>query len=191
MRRAFSIINLFLLLIFTGIFVAVFLPNFTKGNNVNNNSNKTSKEVKTKMTIKEKKRKEKKLLAELKKIPSSEIYTNRDKYKELYLMFKTNKKYKNKFKYYSNKIKTLESKIGAIPLISPWDGVPYVVKRYIKRIANDPDSIEFEGCTTITYSDTGWNTMCKVRGKNAFGAKILTIYKFTINHNQVINATQL
>lgn len=192
MRKASIIGNSLLLVIFIGVFMAVALPKVVTEDSIkNNNAIKNETIKKTKTTIKEKKEKEKRLLAELKKIPASEIYTNRDKYKELLSMFKTNKKYKNKFTYYSNKVKELESRIGKYPSVSSWDGVPYVVERYIKRIANDPDSIEFEGCTALTYSSAGWNTMCKVRGKNAFGGKILSLYKFTIKNNQVTNAKQL
>jgi hypothetical protein len=64
---------------------------------------------------------------------------------------------------------------GPEPERSAWDGTYDGVERYFKEIANDPDSVDFSGCTGMTLRGPPacWVTVCNVRAKNAFGAKIL------------------
>jgi len=64
---------------------------------------------------------------------------------------------------------------GAEPERSAWDGTYEGVERYFKKIANDPDSVDFAGCTPMVLKGPPkcWVTVCNVRAKNGFGAKIL------------------
>ena len=103
-------------------------------------------------------------------------------------LFPLNEKYNKKVTYYTKKVAELEKKIGKQPVVSPWDGVPYIAERYIKSIAKDPDSVKFDGCSDLRFSNNGWVTSCKVRAKNSFGGYVLNIYTFTISHNRVIDA---
>lgn len=69
---------------------------------------------------------------------------------------------------------------GPAPERSKWDGIYVGLARAYKTIANDPDSIEFVSCTDadLREAPTCWAFSCDVRGKNAFGAKILREVKF-------------
>ena len=63
---------------------------------------------------------------------------------------------------------------GEAPRVSSWDGAPVGLESAIKKIANDPDSIDVSDCTTPVLSkDNCWVSTCNVRGKNGFGALIL------------------
>lgn len=81
---------------------------------------------------------------------------------------------------------SLVAKLGKRPVQSAWDGSYYEVERYLKRTANDPDSIDIEGCTTVVAGTDGWNVRCRFRGTNAFGAKILLSQVFVIKNGQVV-----
>lgn len=72
---------------------------------------------------------------------------------------------------------------GPLPKPSAWDGIPRGLKRYFERRANDPDSVEFVGCTDVAKNDPPrcWMVTCDVRAKNAFGAKILRRFVFRKN----------
>lgn len=134
--------------------------------------------------------KEKKLLAELKILPAIDIYTNRDKYKELFDLMDDKRKYVKKWQHYKMKVKELEAKIGKSPA-GGWDGVPFPIEKYVKNMAKDPDSVDFVGCSNQTYSDAGWHSTCKFRAKNGFGALTLEVWNFTIRHNAVFNARKI
>jgi hypothetical protein len=64
---------------------------------------------------------------------------------------------------------------GEAPKRSGWDGIWIGLERAFKAIANDPDSIEFVNCGNLLRRSrpSCWTTSCAVRGKNAFGVKIL------------------
>ncbi|NUP07963.1 MAG: hypothetical protein HOW73_18105 [Polyangiaceae bacterium] len=71
---------------------------------------------------------------------------------------------------------------GERPNPSAWDGSIYAVTRAVKEYAHDPDSIEVTECAVPKLSaDSCWVTVCKVRGKNAFGATILNVKGFSIS----------
>jgi len=179
----FSVKGFIVLLFLVTMYIVI-----TDNNSNQKVNNTTTKKV---LTEQQKHNKEKIIVKNLKKIPSSEIYTNSNMYRELNELFPLNKKYNKKLAYYENKITELEKRIGKYPQVSSWDGVPYAAERYIKSIAKDPDSVEFDGCNKIRFSDDGWVTSCKVRAKNSFGGYVLNVYKFTINHNRVINAENI
>ncbi len=78
---------------------------------------------------------------------------------------------------------------GEKPVVSGWDGELIGVASVLKESANDPDSIDVKNCTIPALSsDNCWISTCDVRGKNAFGAKILkriTFSKSKIGFQQI------
>lgn len=148
--------------------------------------------------------KTKEILAKLKTVPVSETKENKELYQQLVKINPDNKVYKGKFDRYSHKLteklekeikeqKKLQkkrgiriAKFGKAPSKSAWDGSYYAVERYLKKIANDPDSIEMDGCTKVYHIESGWLVGCDYRGRNAFGGMIRQSNWFTIVHEQVI-----
>lgn len=134
-----------------------------------------------------------KLVNELKAIPASDVYKNRNLYAELLEMNPGNKKFKTKHAHYAGKVEEQEAKsrlrkvaFGEKPKASGWDGSYYEVQNYLKTVAHDPGSIEMDGCTQVYHSDNGWLVGCRYRGKNAFGALIRQAQWFTIQRGQVV-----
>lgn len=58
---------------------------------------------------------------------------------------------------------------------------------YAKRTANDPDSIECVQSTVPQIEGDKWVTTTTLRGKNGFGAKVLTKKKFYLQDNRVVD----
>ncbi|MBK7042985.1 MAG: hypothetical protein IPH50_04370 [Rhodanobacteraceae bacterium] len=80
-----------------------------------------------------------------------------------------------------------ESKLGPKPVQSAWDGSYSEIDRYLKRMAHDPDSIEFVGCSAPLVTDGGWNIRCEYRGKNAFGALVRNDQWFLVRQSKVVS----
>lgn len=61
------------------------------------------------------------------------------------------------------------------------DGGSYIGLRYvIEQTAHDPGSVEVTTCTAAQLTKNQcWRTTCAVRGKNAFGARVLTEMTFS------------
>jgi hypothetical protein len=78
---------------------------------------------------------------------------------------------------------------GEQPTVSGWDGALIGLESALKETANDPDSIDVKNCTQPGLSgDNCWVSTCDVRGKNAFGAKILrrlTFSKSALGYQQL------
>jgi hypothetical protein len=67
------------------------------------------------------------------------------------------------------------STCGERPRLGAWDGEVVGLERAIKQQAHDPDSIDVENCTEPVFTaGECWKFQCDVRGKNAFGAMVLT-----------------
>jgi len=74
---------------------------------------------------------------------------------------------------------------GPEPVLSPFDGEVVGLESALQETAHDPDSIDVENCTTPRLtSDECWTFACNVRGKNAFGALILT--RKTFSHSNAL-----
>ena len=166
------------------------------------------KQVDSQMNEKERETKTIEILAKLKKIPVSQYALNKHLYQQLVNYNPENEKYSAKLKYYSQRLKeqiaekrekdriekakikkeieVREAKFGKPPLQSSWDGSYLPVKQYLKRIANDPDSIKIDGCTQVYFTKSGWLVGCDSRGRNAFGGMIRQSNWFTIVHDRVI-----
>jgi len=150
------------------------------------------------------KEKTQKILLELKGIPDSDLAKNIDLYTQLVSLNPNSQEYQKKYDAYSQKLKKQQEKeqatrdkleaeknvrlamFGKAPEKSKWDGSYLEVKSYLKEVANDPDSIEFDGCTDVYKNDNGWIVGCNYRGRNAFNAKIRQANWFTIVHGKVV-----
>jgi hypothetical protein len=152
----------------------------------------------------EREAKAEKILSKLEIIPESRYAPNRYLYQQLVANNPDNKNYKDKLNYYSAKLEEQREKAriererqekeraarfaahGEPPIQSVWDGSYHEVERYLKRIANDPDSIEIDGCTSVYHTEKGWLVGCDHRGRNAFGGMIQQSNGFTIVHGTVV-----
>ena len=77
-----------------------------------------------------------------------------------------------------------EAKFGKCPSRS-------CVKDYLKSIVNDPDSLKFEDWSDIYFNEKdGWIVLCKYRGKNTFGAYVLNVNWFVIQHGRVVDVKE-
>jgi hypothetical protein len=73
-----------------------------------------------------------------------------------------------------------ERTCGPSPTVDPAHGDVAGLKAFIQRRAHDPDSIEVMNCTKPAWStDSCWIFRCNVRGKNAFGAKVLRTEEYS------------
>ena len=82
------------------------------------------------------------------------------------------------------------AKFGDLPQRDSLFGGYYEVKKYLKSVAHDPDSIKFERCTNVYHTKSGWLVGCEFRGKNAFGAYVRNFNWFTIRYGQVIKVDE-
>lgn len=173
----------------------------SKAKNALDEIKKAEKEAKEKA---QRESKTKELVAKLKTVPGSEFAENKKLYQQLVTLNPGNAAYQQKLDYYSQKLsekienekreqerlrKDREARIakfGEPPTQSAWDGSYYAVERYLKRVANDPDSIDIDGCTKVYHTESGWLVGCDYRGRNAFGGMIRQSNWFTIVHDQVI-----
>jgi len=141
------------------------------------------------------KKKEEKLLAQLKKIPAIEFEKNKNLYHELLLLYPSNMRYKKKFDYYSSKLKekqaqqrhkakrkrlAAERKKKIEMQFSVWDGSHRNLERFIKMTMNDPDSYDH---VKTAYWDMGDYLIVKTtfRGKNAFGGVVVNWVKAKVD----------
>lgn len=136
------------------------------------------------------------ILTRLKKIPASQYKLNRDLYFRLTELVPENKLYIDKYNYYQKKHDEKTKKSAALarlrgerPVRSSWDGSYLEVKNYLKLAANDPDSIEIDGCTGVYTVDEGsaWLVGCNYRGRNGFGGMVRQSNWFKIVQGRVIS----
>jgi len=153
--------------------------------------NKELKEInanaKKELDIIERAKKTKKILAELKTIPSKEYEENQNLYQQLVAINPNIQAYKKKHIYYQSKVseqreKEKRRKELIEPQFSAWDGSHRNLTELIKKAMNDPDS--YEHVETV-YWDKGdyLIVMTKYRGKNAFGGKVLGMIKAKVALN--------
>ena len=136
--------------------------------------------------------KTKKLLSELKDIPTQEYEKNRSLYQQLASMHPDNETYKSKLDFYTAKTKeekenariAAERKKKIEHQFSAWNGAHRGLQRIIKKTMNDPDS--YDHVETV-YWDLGKHLIVKTtfRGKNAFGGVVTNWVKakFDIDGN--------
>lgn len=76
------------------------------------------------------------------------------------------------------------------PMISAWDGELVGAERYLAASAHDPDSIDVEHCTNPVLTRACWVTTCEVRGRNAFGMRVLNRVRFSVGRDNHILASE-
>jgi len=85
-------------------------------------------------------------------------------------------------------LEVYKKQCGPAPRKSPWDNSIPVIKNFVKTLANDPDSIEFIGCSDpLLEKKNCYKTVCAFRGKNIFGGKVLNTKTFWITSEKVLN----
>lgn len=71
--------------------------------------------------------------------------------------------------------------------VSSWDGSCLPVEQHLEKTMNDPDSYEHVETKYVPNDDTTAVVLItKIRGKNAFGAKILTSYVAKVDMNGTV-----
>lgn len=90
---------------------------------------------------------------------------------------------KERIKDKAARARRLLDRCGDAPKLQPWDGGLSAGEAYLEAGAHDPDSIDVEGCTVPVLTSRCWEVICKVRGKNAFGALVLNRYRFFVGRN--------
>jgi len=156
------------------------------------------------VTPEERQRRTEEIRAALREIPASQARRNRDLYAELVELQPEEAALREKLVYYTSKVKEQEererreqerlrkereariARFGEPPRQSAWDGSYLPVKSYLRRMANDPESIRFDGCTSVYHTDNGWLVGCDYRGRNAFGGMVRQSNWFTIVNDTVI-----
>lgn len=93
-------------------------------------------------------------------------------------------------KLIDNEIKKQENEFatqfGNKPYQNPKTLEVPVIKNYILKYSNDPSSIQFIEWKKIEYCpNSGYFITVLIRGKNAFGAKIITTNKFIIANDEI------
>ncbi|MFN3880101.1 MAG: hypothetical protein ACK4L8_01545 [Nitrincola lacisaponensis] len=144
------------------------------------------------------------LLSQLTNTQDFELKENRDLYGQLVRLNPESIEFKERFNHYSLMFNEQVAKkqqeeellrqehemrisfFGNPPVQSSWDGSYNAVNQYLKRVANDPDSIKVESCTKVYHTETGWLVGCDYRGRNAFGGMVRQSNWFTIVNNIVI-----
>ena len=150
------------------------------------------------------------ILVKVKQVPAADAVKNRDLYLKLAELDPDESLYKERLRFYSRRVdeqverahrereqylkerareeKERQSRIarfGEAPVASSWDGSYPAVKRYLRQVANDPDSIKIAGCTKVYHTDKGWLVGCDYRGRNAFGGLVKQSNWFTIVRGKV------
>ncbi|MDH4201533.1 MAG: hypothetical protein OEV87_01395 [Phycisphaerae bacterium] len=81
----------------------------------------------------------------------------------------------------------IEAKFGKRPEQSSWDGSVRIVKDYIRSVAKDPDSLQFDKWSDVYYNENdGYIVYCVYRGKNSFGGYTVSANWFVIQYSQVV-----
>jgi hypothetical protein len=77
------------------------------------------------------------------------------------------------------------ARCGEAPKINAWDGELVGLEAMLKQTAHDPGSIDVEDCTPPELNEKYcWLSVCKVRGRNAFGALVLNHTLFGYAHGE-------
>lgn len=151
------------------------------------------------------------ILSEVRQLPATQVVENRDLYRQLLELDPGEPLYAEKLRFYSGKVEEQAGRLrqeqkrhqeerereeeqrqlraanfGAAPVRSSWDGSYRPVRQYLLQVANDPDSIEIDGCTGVYHTDDGWLVGCDYRGRNAFGGMIRQSNWFTIRDGRVV-----
>lgn len=140
------------------------------------------------------KAREKELLVLAKRTPAKDVKANAAIYKELYSL---NRKeaFKEKYERYTwlsdqeDWERDAEGDLGPEPKFNELWGYYPEVKTYLRNVAHDPSSIDFDGCSPVMkVPRLGYRVRCDYRAKNGYGALVKESRMFTIRHGVVINS---
>lgn len=145
------------------------------------------------------------LVERLRSVPASDAERNANMYRRLTEIRPENGRYASRLEHYEGIVEAEEeaaaaermrearerqqrlAEWGEPPEPSAWDGTYRVVTEYLRRVANDPESIEMDGCTKVySVEGKGWLVGCDYRGANAFGGIIRASNWFIIRHGAVV-----
>jgi hypothetical protein len=77
---------------------------------------------------------------------------------------------------------------GDMPDSNSW-GFRRRAEVFLKETAHDPDSLEVESCIVpVLSADRCWVSKCAVRGKNAFGARVLNVMNIASDRTGIVAA---
>lgn len=80
-----------------------------------------------------------------------------------------------------------EEKFGKCPIKSGSNGSVRVVKEYLRSVAKDPDSLQYDKWSPVYYNESdGWTVFCDYRAKNSFGGYTRDANWFVIRHGRVV-----
>lgn len=142
-------------------------------------------------------KREKDLLSQLRKGKKSDFESAVSSYQELASLFPNNPIYKTSLQRAQGELAVKKARdhdeeqrrlalFGEPPKQRSWDGSYASVESYLRRVLNDPDSLQMNGCTGVFHIDSGWLVGCDYRGKNGFGGLVRQSNWFTIRHEQVV-----
>lgn len=80
---------------------------------------------------------------------------------------------------------------GPKPTNSAWDGSVHAVERHLKQALHDPGSYDHVRTSPVTGEGDYWVVVSSFRGKNAFGALIITTKKFYIQGGEVVKVADV
>ncbi|MDB4470377.1 hypothetical protein N9046_08630 [Akkermansiaceae bacterium] len=87
----------------------------------------------------------------------------------------------------------LIAKVGPKPKVSAWDGSVTCVKTFVKSVANDPKSVDFDAffnpILVETSSGPAWRCKVIYRARNGFGALVKEIGYALVRHDKVVEFT--
>jgi hypothetical protein len=142
------------------------------------------------------------LLAVARALPASDVDGNVQVWADLLSIDSTNALYARKTTQYRERqrIALEQARAAAVraeaaaalrgprPEASGWDGSYREVKRYLKAVARDPDSVEIDGCTEVRVDErrNAWVVGCNWRGRNGFGGMNREANWFLIQAGQVV-----
>ena len=79
---------------------------------------------------------------------------------------------------------------GPRPTGPSFDGGYPAVRRYLEVILRDPDSLEFDACSSPVSDSAGWVVMCRFRSRNGMGGVNRETWAFTIRDDAVTAAAR-
>lgn len=76
---------------------------------------------------------------------------------------------------------------GDPPPLGAWDAELVGSERYMKQYAHEPRSVDIEACSAPRITEKRcWMTTCRMRAKNAFGAKALSQVTFYVGAGKIL-----
>jgi len=78
------------------------------------------------------------------------------------------------------RVTALAERCGRAPDQLSWNGKSFAVEHYLKEIAHDPGSVDVVECSKAVLTDRCWETKCRYRARNGFGALVSSVGTFRV-----------